>query len=102
MLHIPSLIYVAKGLILILFFSAVNGKYISCMRRSLQSIVLYEADRILGGRYQELRPFQRKFVLLATAVDLLGTLNFLDSDERKEIMFRTNSSQEPLEPEMAW
>lgn len=72
------------------------------MRRSLQSIVLYEADRILGRRYQELRPFQRKFALLSTAVDLLGTLAFLDNDERKEIMFRTNSSQEPLEPDMAW
>lgn len=64
--------------------------------------MLYEADRILGGRYPELRPFQRKSALLSTAVDLLGTLAFLDNDEQKEIMFRTNSSQEPLEPETAW
>lgn len=82
--------------------SAVNGKYHSCMRRSLQSVALYEANRCLVGRYGKLRPFQRKWALLATAVDLLNTLDFLTDEQRQEIMYRTNSSKEPLAPELAW
>jgi len=81
---------------------AVDGKYHSCMRRSLQSVALYEADRCLVGRYANLRPFQRKFALLGTAVDLLKTLDFLNDYQRQEIMFRTNSSKEPLAPDLAW
>lgn len=81
---------------------AVNGKYNSSMRRSLQSVALFEADRCLVGRYGKLRPFQRKWALLATAVDLLNTLDFLNDYQKQEIMFRTNSSKEPLAPELAW
>ncbi|KAL3821684.1 hypothetical protein ACHAXA_003242, partial [Cyclostephanos tholiformis] len=81
---------------------AVNGRYHSSMRRSLQSVALYEANRCLLNRYTKLRPFQRKWALLATAVDLLKTLDFLNDYQRQEIMFRTNSSKEPLAPDLAW
>lgn len=81
---------------------AVRGTYHSCMRRSLQSIALYEADRCLTARYPDMRPFQRKYALLATAVDLLKTVDFLNDYHRQEIMFRTNASKENLAPELAW
>ena len=39
--------------------------------------------------YPQLRLFQKKWVLFATAVKLLRTLDFLNYNQRKEIMFRT-------------
>lgn len=81
---------------------AIKGLYHSSMRRTLQSIALYEADRCLNTRYASLRPFQRKHALLATAVDLLKALDFLNEYHVQEIMFRTNASKEPLAPDLAW
>jgi hypothetical protein len=40
--------------------------------------------------------------LLTTAIDLLNTLDFLNDFQKQEIMFRSNSSKEPLAPELAW
>eukprot|EP00585_Thalassiosira_rotula_P007443 CAMPEP_0196139714 /NCGR_PEP_ID=MMETSP0910-20130528/6886_1 /TAXON_ID=49265 /ORGANISM="Thalassiosira rotula, Strain GSO102" /LENGTH=383 /DNA_ID=CAMNT_0041400471 /DNA_START=446 /DNA_END=1597 /DNA_ORIENTATION=+ len=82
--------------------AAVKGHYQTSMRRSLQSVALYEADRCLKNRYSQLRPFQKKYALFATAVDLLSTLDFLNEYHRQEIMFRTNASKEPLAPDLAW
>lgn len=82
--------------------NAIKGNYRSCMRRSLQSVALYEADRCLKGRYPQLRPFQKKYALITTTVDLLNTLDFLNDYHRQEIMFRTNASKEPLGPDLAW
>jgi len=84
--------------------NAVKGNYHPSMRRSLQSIALYEADRCLTltHRYPQLRPFQKKWALFATAVELLRTLDFLNYYQRQEIMFRTNASKEPLAPDLAW
>ena len=56
----------------------------------------------MKDRYAKLRPFQRKFALLATANDILQSLDFLNDYTRQEIMFRTNASKEPLSPELAW
>lgn len=81
---------------------AINGKYLPSMRRSMQSLTLYEADRCLATRYPDLRPFQRKIALRATTVDLLSTLDFLNDFHREEIMFRTNSSKDSLAPDLAW
>ena len=53
-------------------------------------------------RYPQLKPFQKKLALLATAVDLLKTLDFLDDDQRQEIMLCTKASKEPLAPGAAW
>lgn len=82
--------------------AAYKGDYKSCMRRSLQSVVLYEADRCLLPRYPQLRPFQKKYALIATAMGLLKTLDFLNDFQRQEVMFRTNSSKEPLAADLAW
>lgn len=82
--------------------NAVSGAYQTNMRRSLQSVALYEADRCLKHRYPQLRPFQKKYALYSTAIDLLSTLDFLNDYHRQEIMFRTNSSKEPLAPDLAW
>jgi len=82
--------------------NAVKGKYESYMRRSLQSIALYEAHRCLEFRYSQLRPFQKKFALYATATELLKDLGFLNFFQRQEIMFRTIASKEPLAPDLAW
>lgn len=56
----------------------------------------------LKGRYPQLRPFQKKYALITTTVDLLNTLDFLNDYHRQEIMFRTNASKEPLGPDLAW
>lgn len=82
--------------------NAVKGKYQPYMRRSLQSIALYEAHRCLEFRYPQLRPFQKKFALFATANELLKNLAFLNFFQRQEIMFRTIASKEPLAPDLAW
>lgn len=81
---------------------AIKGSYEPYMRRSLQSITLYEANRCLESRYSQLRPFQKKFALFATAQELLKSLDFLDFFQRQEIMFRTIASKEPLAPDLAW
>jgi len=82
--------------------NAVKGNYHPSMRRSLQSIALYEVDRCLTYRYPQLRPFQKKLALFTKAVELLGTLDFLNYYQRQEIMFRTKTSKEPLSPILAW
>jgi len=82
--------------------SAIKGNFEPYMRRSLQSIALYEANRCLEFRYSQLRPFQKKFALFATAVEMLKSLDYLTFVQRQEILFRTISSKEPLEPDLAW
>mmetsp|Transcript_16369 Transcript_16369/g.37875 ORF Transcript_16369/g.37875 Transcript_16369/m.37875 type:complete len:354 (+) Transcript_16369:371-1432(+) len=79
-----------------------GGSYRQNMRRSLQSLALYEADRCLASKYSGLRPFQRKFALLAATKDILGTLEWLNPSEREEVMYRTNSSKDDLPPDLAW
>jgi len=81
---------------------AFKGKYAQVMRRSLQSIVLWEAHRSLESQYAKLRPFQRKYALYATAVELLKTLDFLDYYQRQEVMFRTIASREPTPVDVTW
>ena len=75
-----------------------GGSYRQNMRRSLQSLALYEADRSLASKYSEMRPFQRKFALKAAAKDLLRSLDWLNPNQREEVMYRTNSSKDDLPP----
>lgn len=82
--------------------NATKGTYHNCMRRSLQTVALYEANRCLTNRYSTLRPFQRKIALIATAIDLIKSLDFLDDYHCQEIMFRTQASREPLDAHSAW
>jgi len=81
---------------------AIHGKYSASMRRFIQTISLYEADRCLKNRYKVLRPFQRKIALYDVCVDLIDTLKFIPEYHRLSIMFRTASGKVPLTPELAW
>ena len=56
----------------------------------------------LKDRYSSLKPFHRKYALLATAIDLLETLDFLNDSARHDIMLRDNASKEQLAPVQAW
>jgi hypothetical protein len=76
--------------------------YDNCMRRSLQSVILYEAKRCIEPRLRTLRPFQRKAAHMDQMVALLEGLTCLLPHQRVEIMWRTGSSKEPLDPEVSW
>lgn len=80
----------------------LGGRYTHSMRRSVQTVVLYEANRCLKGRYHVLRPFQRRVALYDTARDIIDTLDFILPYHRAEIMFRTAAAQVPLSPELTW
>jgi len=83
-------------------FTAVGGRYSISMRRSVQTVVLYEANRCLHNHYGHLKPFQRKTALLDTAKDLVNSLSFVPLYQRMEIMFRTAAGKIALSPELAW
>lgn len=55
----------------------MGSEYNPSQRRSVQTAVLYEADRCLNSRYKSLRPFQRKIALYDCAVDLINSLTFI-------------------------
>ena len=80
----------------------LGGRYSPAMRRSIQTVVLYEADRCLRERYSALRLFQRKIALYDAASDIINTLVFIPPYHRIEIMFRTASGKVPLSPDLAW
>lgn len=81
---------------------ALNGTYTPNMRRSVQSCVLFEADRCLNMQYKRLKAFQRKVALHDTASDIVETLIFIPPHYRIEIMYRTNTKRELLTPELSW
>lgn len=80
----------------------MNGTYNPSMRRSVQTIVLYEADRCLKSVYKQLRPFQRKIALYDCAADLVNTLDWIPAGHAMEVMYRTASGKTPLSPDLAW
>jgi len=80
----------------------MGAEYYPSQRRSVQTAVLYEANRCLNSRYSALRPFQRKIALYDCAVDLINSLTFIPPYHKLEIMFRTASGKVPLSPELAW
>ena len=82
--------------------SLMQGTYLPNMRRSVQTVVLYEADRCLKAQYKLLRPFQRKIALHDAAADLANTLDWIPGGHKSEVMFRTASGKKPLSPELAW
>ena len=76
--------------------------YETGMRRSLQTVVLYEAKRCIASRLSSLRPFQRKAAFIDQAFALLEDLDFLYPHQKAEILWRTASSKEQLDAEIAW
>jgi hypothetical protein len=76
--------------------------YENCMRRSLQTVLLYEAKRCVANRLSSLRPFQRKAVLNDQVLALLESLDFLYPHQKSEILWRTGSSKEAMDADVAW
>jgi len=71
------------------------------MRRSVQTLILYEAHRCIEPRLSALRPFQRKLAFWDQAVALLKQSDLLPH-QREEVLWRTGSSKEPMNAETAW
>lgn len=76
------------------------GGYHEQMRRSVQSAILYEAFRAVEPTMSSLRPFQRKAAYMEQCQHLLQLLvddGLLTPHQSTEIMYRTMSSQAPLD-----
>mmetsp|Transcript_25036 Transcript_25036/g.54900 ORF Transcript_25036/g.54900 Transcript_25036/m.54900 type:complete len:387 (+) Transcript_25036:162-1322(+) len=89
--------------------SEYGGVYDPVMRRSFQTVLMFEANRCLKDKLPTLRPFQRKLAVFDQAKYLLeeisgeSSLVGLDTQgKREEIMWRTGTSREPLNPESMW
>lgn len=76
--------------------------YDHSMRRSIQTIVIYEAKRCIQPRVGDLRPFQRKVALVDQAQALVNTLDFCLPHHKAEILWRTSTSRENVTPEICW
>jgi hypothetical protein len=76
--------------------------YENCMRRSLQTVILHEAKRCVAHLLPTLRPFQRKAAYMDQTLALLDSLDFLYPHQKSEILWRTASSKEMLDADIAW
>ena len=72
------------------------------LRRPIQTIILYEANRCVGPLIPSLRPFQRKIAYWDMANALVQSLSFLMPHQKVEVMWRTGTSKESMNPETAW
>lgn len=75
--------------------------YENCMRRSLQTVILYEANRCISPALSTLRPFQRKLAYIDMANALVESLHIMPH-QKAEILWRTGTSKEPMNAETAW
>lgn len=76
--------------------------YENCMRRSLQTVILYEANRCISSALPTLRPFQRKLAYLDMANALVNSIDALMPHQKVEVLWRTGTSKEPMNAETAW
>lgn len=76
--------------------------YESCMRRSLQTVILYEANRCIAPALGTLRPFQRKLAYIDMANALVDSLEGVMPHQKAEILWRTGTSKEAMNAETAW
>lgn len=76
--------------------------YNDCMRRSLQSVILYEARRCINEESKNMKPYQRKAVLMDQAHGLIESLPFLMPHQREEILWRTATSKEQINGDIAY
>ena len=75
--------------------------YDNICRRSVQTAVLYEAHRCIADKIPTMRPFQRKIAFFDQARALLEATG-LTQQQQLEVMWRTGTSKEALNPETAW
>lgn len=71
------------------------------LRRSIQTILLYEAYRCIATRIVGMRPFQRKLAFFDQVTALVEATEFLPH-QRAEIMWRTGTSKEAMNSDTAW
>jgi hypothetical protein len=76
--------------------------YHPCMRRSLQTVILYEAKRAVEPRLKTLRPYQRKAAFMEQCSFLLESLDFVTPTQKEEVLWRTMTSRLPLDGTVAW
>jgi hypothetical protein len=82
--------------------AAIGGRgYSSMMRRSIQTVIVYEAHRCLEDKLPSLKVFQKKLAIFDQAVFLLNDSSLLPH-EREEVMCKTLMSKELLDPEAMW
>ena len=89
--------------------SEYGGEYDPVMRRSFQTVLMFEANRCLKDKLPALRPFQRKLAVFDQARYLLDEISGETSlvglktqAKKDEIMWRTATSKEILNPETMW
>lgn len=78
------------------------GGYTPGMRRSLQTVILFEANRCVSDAFSMLRPYQKKFAYLDMATALLDSLTCLAPHHKEAVLWRTGTSKELMLPEIAW
>lgn len=76
--------------------------YQGSMRRSIQTLVLYEAKRTIEPRLKTLRAHQRKEAFMEQCFQLLETLDFIPTHLRDDVLLRTMTSRVNLDGETAW
>ena len=76
--------------------------YQSYMRRSLQTVILFEAKRCISPRLSTLRPFQKRALLMTTVNHILREIDFLTASEKEAVLWKTQRRQEQLDDATAW
>jgi len=76
--------------------------YKPVMRRSIQTVVIYEAVRCCKPELPSLKPFQRKIAVHDMTKALADTLDFLTVEQKSQILWRTNASQEIMNENNLW
>ena len=76
--------------------------YQSYMRRSMQTVVLYEAQRCIAPRVSRLRPFQKRALLMSMVYNILSEIDFMTPSDKEAVLWKTQRSQEQLDPATAW
>jgi len=72
------------------------------MRRSMQTVVLYEAKRCIKPRIARLRPFQKRALLMSMMYSILREIDFMSPSDKEAVLWKTQRSQEQLDPVTAW
>lgn len=76
--------------------------YESYMRRSVQTALLFEAKRCIEQRLPRLRPFQKRALLMTMIFNILREIHFLSPSDKESVLWKTQRSQEQLDPVTAW
>lgn len=81
-----------------------NPKYDSALRRSLQCVIVFEANRCVNQNpeFAKLRVWMKKRLYLETCDRLSKQMVFLTRAQQEEVMFRTMASRETMDTVVCW